>query len=73
MSKVYEESELQNALEKAFQFDQYVLVESFLQGTEVTCGIHNFDFSLKTLPITEIVSDNDFLITKLNMKGNLMK
>ena len=60
ISKVYEKSELSDAIEKAFEFDQYVLVESYLEGTEVTCGIYNFDFPLKTLPITEIVSDNDF-------------
>ncbi|MEE3037588.1 MAG: D-alanine--D-alanine ligase [Bacteroidota bacterium] len=69
VSKVYEQSELQNALDKAFKFDQYVLVESFLQGTEVTCGIHNFDFSLKTLPITEIVSDNDFFDYEAKYEG----
>ena len=60
ISKVYKKSELTDAINKAFVFDNYILVESYLEGTEVSCGIYNFDFDIKTLPITEIVSDNDF-------------
>ena len=60
ISKVYQKSHLQAALHKAFELDSYVLIESYLDGTEVTCGVYNFQHSIQTLPITEIVSENDF-------------
>ena len=56
ISKVSNVDELLPAIEKAFSHDDNVLVESFLSGTEVTCGVHNFNGVVQTLPITEIVS-----------------
>jgi len=60
ISKVSQKEELQPALEKAFKEGKTVVIESFLKGTEVTCGIYQSKNGLHTLPITEIVSENDF-------------
>jgi D-alanine-D-alanine ligase len=60
ISKVSQKEELQPALEKAFKEGKTVVIESFLKGTEVTCGIYQSINGLHTLPITEIVSENDF-------------
>jgi len=60
ISKVSTQEELQPALEKAFNEGNTVVIESFLKGTEVTCGIYQTEKGLHTLPITEIVSENDF-------------
>ncbi|WP_343748490.1 D-alanine--D-alanine ligase [Fluviicola sp.] len=60
ISKVSEAENLQAALDKAFEEGDTVVIESFLKGTEVTCGIYRSPAGLVTLPLTEIVSDNDF-------------
>lgn len=60
VSKVYHAEELPNAISEAFAYDKQVLVESFLNGREVTCGIHNFNGILTAMPITEIITDHDF-------------
>ncbi|MDR1792387.1 MAG: D-alanine--D-alanine ligase [Bacteroidales bacterium] len=60
MSKVKTESELQVAIKKAFQFDNQVLIEKFIQGREITCGIVKIKNQIKVLGITEIVSKNEF-------------
>ncbi len=60
MTKVSDASQLESALDKAFNEDTQVVVEQFLQGVEVTCGVIPFEGSIRALPATEIVSDNEF-------------
>jgi D-alanine-D-alanine ligase len=60
MSKVKEEAELQDALQKAFKEDKQVLVEEFIEGREFTIGIVKMNNQIKTLPATEIVSSKEF-------------
>lgn len=69
ISKVSNVDELLPAIEKAFSHDDNVLVESFLSGTEVTCGVHNLNGVVQTLPITEIVSENDFFDFEAKYEG----
>lgn len=69
ISKVSSETELSTAIEKAFKFDNKIIIESFLDGIEVTCGIHNFNSLLETFPITEIVSENDFFDYQAKYEG----
>jgi D-alanine-D-alanine ligase len=60
ISKVKTEAELPIAIEVAYQEDNEIIIESFLDGTEVTVGVINYKGIITVLPITEIVSDNDF-------------
>jgi len=60
ISKVYKEQNLKAAIEKACQEDEEILIESFLDGTEVSVGVIEYQGKLTVLPITEIVSENDF-------------
>lgn len=60
ISKVYKKEDLGAALEKAFTEDSQVLVEEFLDGTEVSVGVITLDGKVKVMPITEIVTENDF-------------
>jgi len=60
VTKVYEISDFENAFKNAFQEDHEVLVEEFLDGTEVSVGVITYNGQIKVLPITEIVSENDF-------------
>lgn len=60
MSKVYEPALLQAAVEKAFKEDTQVLIEEFIEGKEFTIGVFKTKGNIITLPITEIISKNDF-------------
>ncbi|WP_223552177.1 D-alanine--D-alanine ligase [Aestuariivivens sp. NBU2969] len=60
VTKVHQQSELQNAIEVAFREDNEIIIESFLDGTEVSVGVIKYKGKTKVLPITEIVSENDF-------------
>lgn len=60
VTKVYEEIEIPNALETAFKEDSEVIIEEFLDGVEVSVGVITYKGEVKVLPITEIVSENDF-------------
>ncbi|WP_046758657.1 D-alanine--D-alanine ligase [Kordia jejudonensis] len=60
ISKVHKISELQNAVDVALKEDDEVIIESFLDGVEVSVGVINYKGKTTVLPITEIVSENDF-------------
>lgn len=60
VSKVKSLEEIIPAIEKARQFDSLVIVEAFLDGRELTCGVFEHKGEITALPVTEIVSENDF-------------
>lgn len=60
ISKVKTAAELPIAIEIAYEEDNEIIIESFLDGTEVSVGVINYKGSITVLPITEIVSENDF-------------
>ena len=69
ITKVYKKEDLQNALEVAFKEDDEVIIESYLDGTEVSVGVITYKGEIKVLPITEIVSNNDFFDYKAKYLG----
>ena len=60
ISKVKEENELLPALDFAFKEGDTVVLESFLNGREITCAVYQNKKGIQTLPLTEIVSENEF-------------
>ena len=60
ISKVHKEEEFEAAMQKAFLEDKEVLIESFLDGTEVSVGVLNYKGETMVLGITEIVSHTEF-------------
>lgn len=60
ISRVNERAELRPALEKAFAEGGTVVIEAFLDGTEVTCGVYRRKNGVHALPLTEIVTGNTF-------------
>ncbi|MDX5584972.1 MAG: D-alanine--D-alanine ligase [Aureibaculum sp.] len=60
ISKVFDKEQLIPAIEVAFKEDQEILIESYLDGTEISVGVIEYKNKVKVLPITEIVSENDF-------------
>jgi len=69
ISKVYSVKELKPSIEKALKEDNEILIESYLSGREVTVGIYKLDGKVAVLPITEIISDNDFFDYKAKYEG----
>ena len=60
ISKVDAIEDLDKALNFAFTEDNDILIESYLNGREVSVGVLKYKGETKVLGITEIVSDNDF-------------
>ncbi|MFM7667618.1 MAG: D-alanine--D-alanine ligase [Bacteroidota bacterium] len=60
ISKVKTKEELPPAIHSAFKEGKTVVIESFLNGTEVTCGVYRTTEGIVALPLTEIASENEF-------------
>lgn len=60
VTKVKLEAELKEAIKNAMEHGTQVVVESFMQGREVTNGIYLSKNGIKVLPITEIVTKNEY-------------
>lgn len=60
ISKVKTKEEIDSALEKSFKEGGTTVIESFLDGTEVTCGVYRNSNGIQALPLTEIASENEF-------------
>jgi D-alanine-D-alanine ligase len=69
ISKVKEAGELQQALDKAFNEDDQVLVEEFISGREFTIGVFKSKGKIIALPITEIISKNEFFDFQAKYEG----
>ncbi|MDO6598220.1 D-alanine--D-alanine ligase [Oceanihabitans sp. 2_MG-2023] len=69
ITKVYRKKDLQNAIDVAFKEDDEIIIESFLDGTEVSVGVITYKGETKVLPITEIVPNNDFFDYKAKYLG----
>ena len=60
ITKVMAKNELTNAVKHAFEHGSQVIVEAFIEGREVTNGVYKNQEGIKVLPITEIITENDF-------------
>ncbi len=60
VTKVKEIAQLQPAIEKAFNEGEEVMLESFIAGTEVTCGCYKVKGKEVVFPLTEVVTENEF-------------
>ncbi len=60
VTKVKEAAQLEEALKKAFALCREVLVETFIDGTELTCGVVKAGDMDITMPIAEVIPKNEF-------------
>ena len=58
--RVNTKSELERAIINAFREDHQLIIESALEGKEVSVGVAEFNNKITVLPITEVISENDF-------------
>jgi D-alanine-D-alanine ligase len=61
------------AIEKAFKEGDQVIAESFMKGTEITCGVYKTSKSATVFPITEVVSANEFFDYDAKYKGQVQE
>lgn len=69
ITRVVEENELSDAITLALKHGTQAIVESFMQGREVTNGIFKGKEGVRVLPITEIVTTNAFFDFDAKYKG----
>ena len=67
--KVYDKEEIIHCINSALKVDDKVLIESFIDGREFSIGVISFKGSTKVLPITEIITSNDFFDYEAKYEG----
>ncbi len=60
VTKVKEVKEVSTAITKAFDESNEVIIEQFIQGTELTCGIYKTSKGETIFPLTEVIPANEF-------------
>jgi D-alanine-D-alanine ligase len=68
-SRVNALEDLHKAIDTALQVDSQIIIEEFIQGTEVTCGVIKWQGNVMALPITEIVSQKEFFDFEAKYQG----
>ena len=69
ISMVKDADQLLTAIEKAYAEDDEIIIESYLKGTEVSVGVIKYKNETIVLPITEIVSENEFFDYEAKYEG----
>lgn len=69
VTKVKTREQIQPAIAKAFEEAQEVVVEAFMDGTELTCGCYKTKAQEVVFPITEVVSHNEYFDYKAKYNG----
>ena len=67
--KVNDRKDLINSINNSFKIDNEVLIESFLDGIEVSVGVMNYKNEIKVLGITQLITENDFFDYSAKYEG----
>ena len=70
MSKVKESSELEPAVQRAFNVHEKVLIEEFIEGTELSNGVFMNENNISVFPVTEIVPKAEFFDYEAKYNGS---
>ena len=73
VSKVKEFDQLAPALRKAFMESDTVMIEAFLDGTEISQGVYKTKTKSVVLPATEVVSENEFFDYDAKYNGQVQE
>ena len=73
VTKVKKAEQVQPAIAKAFAEGGEVMIEAFLSGTEITCGIYKTKLKTHVFPVTEVVSENEFFDYDAKYKGQVQE
>jgi len=67
--KVNDKNELLKSIKNSFQVDDEILIESFLDGIEVSVGVMKYKNNIEIFGITELISENDFFDYEAKYEG----
>lgn len=73
VSKVTSPEGVQPAIDRAFTEGPEVIAESFLKGTELTCGCYKTQRETQVLPVTEVVPQNEFFDYDAKYNGQVQE
>jgi len=73
VTKVKESNQIIPAIERAFKEGNEVILESFLKGTELTCGMYKTKNKCVVFPLTEVVSSNEFFDYDAKYNGQVQE
>lgn len=71
ITKVKTAEQVQPAIAKAFAEDDEVMIEAFMEGLEVTCGLYKTSEKSVVLPVTEVVPHNEFFDYDAKYRGQV--
>ena len=60
ITRVVKFEQLQDAIHEAFKEDREAIIERFIKGTEITCGLMKTREGFIVFPVTEIIPENEF-------------
>jgi D-alanine-D-alanine ligase len=69
ITKVKKKEDLTKAINSALQHNNKVLIEQFIDGIEISCGVYTNKNNIQALPITEIVTENEFFDYQAKYEG----
>ena len=67
--KVNDKKNLLKSIENSFKVDNEILIESFLDGTEVSVGVMNYKNNIEVFGISELITENDFFDYEAKYEG----
>lgn len=70
-TKVKARDQIQKAIDMAFGETPDVIIESFIEGREVTCGCYKVKGKEVVFPLTEVVTSNDFFDYNAKYEGQV--
>lgn len=71
VTKVKAPEALATAIDNAFAEGEEVMIEAFMQGTELTCGMYKTTEKTVVFPVTEVVPHNEFFDFDAKYKGQV--
>lgn len=70
MTKVKRKEDLKEAIETAFKVHERVIIEEFIKGKELTCGVLETRNEVIAFPITEVIPVNEFFDYQAKYDGS---
>ncbi len=71
ITKVYNKEDIVDAVNNAQKEDSIVIIEEFVEGVEVSCGVYKTALKSQVLPVTEIDTKNDYFDTEAKYNPEL--
>jgi len=69
ITKVIQSKNINSAINSALEYSSEVIIEEYIKGRELSCGVFLDGNVIDTLPITEIQSENEFFDYEAKYQG----